>query len=120
MDIINDTFIGNTLRILITKNHCFKRKSTMSHFKNVAVLMGGPITGIPKVREVSLLGGKAIAAGLSEAGFKVTEIDVTSEKFEIPQNIEAVFMELLGTFGGNGEIQARKTKVLYIGNQVLQ
>ncbi|HKL21691.1 MAG TPA: D-alanine--D-alanine ligase, partial [Tichowtungia sp.] len=49
----------------------------------------------------------AIASGLREAGYDVTEIDVTSRDFQVPVDIEAVFIALHGTFGEDGGAQAR-------------
>jgi D-alanine-D-alanine ligase len=42
---------------------------------------------------------------LREAGYAVTEIDVTSAKFTLPEGIEAVFIALHGTFGEDGGVQ---------------
>ena len=70
---------------------------------DVAVLKGG----FSAEREVSLQSGAAIAAGLREAGYPVTEIDVASPDFIVPKDIDAVFIALHGTFGEDGGAQAR-------------
>ncbi|MBI9020409.1 MAG: D-alanine--D-alanine ligase [Verrucomicrobia bacterium] len=72
-------------------------------FDHVAVLKGG----FSSEREVSLKSGMAVAAGLREAGYLVTEVDVTGPDFTIPEGIEAVFIALHGTFGEDGGAQAR-------------
>ena len=81
----------------------------MGKFKNVAVLMGGPRGGIDEgltiLRNHSLKSGMAIAAGLKEAGLEVIEVDITSTDFALPDNIEAVFIALVGEFGANGRVQ---------------
>ena len=70
-------------------------------FKRVAVLKGG----ISSEREVSLRSGAAIARGLREGGLDVLELDVRGAGFEIPSDVEAVFIALHGRFGEDGEIQ---------------
>jgi D-alanine-D-alanine ligase len=76
-------------------------------FKNVAVLKGG----FSAEREVSLESGAAIANGLRKAGYTVTEIDITSPDFTVPDEIEAVFIALHGTFGEDGGVQTRLTEL---------
>lgn len=71
-------------------------------FQHVAVLKGGPSTE----RAVSLRSGAAVAAGLREAGYRVTEIDVTDHTVDIPAAVEAVFIALHGEFGEDGAVQA--------------
>ena len=70
-------------------------------FGNVAVLMGG----ISSEREISLKSGKAVAAGLEEGGYTVSEVDITSRNFSLPDEVEAVFVALHGQFGEDGGIQ---------------
>ncbi|MDZ8117865.1 D-alanine--D-alanine ligase [Pontiella agarivorans] len=72
-------------------------------FSKVAVLMGG----ISSERAVSLKSGEAIAQGLRDGGYEVTEVDVVSEDFQLPDGIEAVFVALHGRFGEDGGIQSR-------------
>jgi len=72
-------------------------------FNHVAVLKGG----FSAEREVSLQSGMAVATGLREAGYWVTEVDVTRADFTIPEGVEAVFVVLHGTFGEDGGAQAR-------------
>ena len=82
-------------------------------FQNVAVLKGG----FSAEREVSLESGAAVAANLRKAGYTVTEIDVTSPDFIVPDGIEAVFIALHGTFGEDGGAQTRLTElgIPYVG-----
>ena len=82
-------------------------------FRHVAVLMGGPSLE----RAVSLRSGRAVAAGLRQAGYEVEEVDVKDRNFELPPQVEAVFIALHGEFGEDGQVQdmlARK-KVPYTG-----
>jgi D-alanine-D-alanine ligase len=82
-------------------------------FRKAAVLKGG----FSAEREVSLESGAAIAAGLREAGYEVTELDVIAPDFTVPKGTDGVFIALHGTFGEDGGAQARLTElgVPYIG-----
>ena len=75
----------------------------MNKFKHVCVLKGG----WSNEREVSLVSGSAIAKGLKEAGYDVTEIDVQSDIYNVLQQLspEAVFNGLHGTWGEDGCVQ---------------
>lgn len=81
--------------------------------KKVSVLKGG----FSAEREVSLESGAAVANGLREAGYNVTEVDVTSPDFILPEGTEAVFITLHGTFGEDGGVQAglEELGVPYVG-----
>jgi len=83
-------------------------------FEKVGVLLGGPSSE----REVSLRSGAAVAKGLREAGYEVTEIDVTSRALDVPDGVEAVFVVLHGVFGEDGEVQAllREKGIPYTGS----
>lgn len=63
--------------------------------------MGGP----SREREVSLRSGKAVAGGLREAGYDVSEVDVTGVGLNLP-DVDAVFIALHGAFGEDGQVQA--------------
>jgi D-alanine-D-alanine ligase len=69
---------------------------------SVAVLMGGPSSE----REVSLRSGRAVAAGLREAGYTVQAVELTGREAPVPAGVEAVFLALHGAFGEDGGIQA--------------
>ncbi len=86
----------------------------VKQFEHVAVLKGGPSSE----REVSLRSGAAVAKGLRQAGYTVTEIDVTGRVIEIPAGIEAVFVALHGEFGEDGTVQAilRDRGIPYTGS----
>ena len=73
-----------------------------SHFKKIAVLMGGPSAE----REVSLRSGAAVANGLREAGYEVVKIDVKGPKLRLPKDFDAVFIALHGEFGEDGQVQS--------------
>jgi D-alanine-D-alanine ligase len=64
--------------------------------------MGGPSSE----RDVSLRSGAAVARGLREAGYDVSEVDVTGRTLELPAGTEAVFVALHGEFGEDGQVQA--------------
>lgn len=83
-------------------------------FKKVAVLMGGPSAE----RDVSLRSGAAVAKGLREAGYDVTEVDVHGPDFGLPTGVEAVFIALHGEFGEDGQVQAilEKKRIPYTGS----
>lgn len=76
-------------------------------FHHVAVLKGG----FSAERDVSLKSGAAVAGGLRDAGYAVTEIDITVPDFTVPGGIEAVFIALHGTFGEDGGAQMRLTEL---------
>ncbi len=73
----------------------------MSEHRTVAVLLGGPSAE----REVSLRSGSAVAAALRGLGHKVYEIDPVPGKLAVPDDVEAVFIALHGTYGEDGEVQ---------------
>ncbi len=86
----------------------------MKRFRKVAVLKGGPSSE----REVSLKSGAAVARGLTEAGYVVTEIDVQTRRLELPAGIEAVFVALHGEFGEDGQVQTllEERRIPYTGS----
>ncbi len=69
--------------------------------KSVAVLMGGP----GAERDVSLRSGAAVASALRSVGALVTEIDVTDDSFELPDDVFLAFNIIHGTFGEDGQLQ---------------
>ena len=73
--------------------------------KRVAMLMGGPSSE----REVSLTSGRECAVGLREAGYDVTEIDVTRDVAALVTALtpapDAVFNALHGRWGEDGCVQ---------------
>lgn len=71
-------------------------------FDKVGVLLGGPSSE----REVSLRSGKAVANGLRQAGYDVTDVDITARRLDLPAGLEAAFVALHGEFGEDGQIQA--------------
>jgi D-alanine-D-alanine ligase len=72
-------------------------------FKKVGVFFGG----LSSEREVSLLSGRAVAAGLRRSGFDVVEIDVNREvDLRLRESgVEAVFIALHGRLGEDGTVQ---------------
>ncbi len=70
--------------------------------EHIAVFKGG----FSSEREVSLRSGAAVAKGLRENGYRVTEVDVRSREIELPAETDVVFIALHGEFGEDGEIQA--------------
>lgn len=75
----------------------------MNKFSHVCVLKGG----WSSEREVSLVSGAAIAAGLREAGYDVTEVDVDRNIYSVLEDLkpDAVFNGLHGTWGEDGCVQ---------------
>ena len=75
----------------------------MKASKHVAVLMGG----WSSERPVSLSSGAACAAGLREAGYRVTEIDMQRDIATVLASLrpDAVFNALHGPFGEDGAVQ---------------
>ena len=90
-----------------------ERRTPIKKHHHIAVLKGG----FSEEREVSLNSGTAVAAGLREAGYIVTEIDVSAPDFTIPDGIDAVFIALHGTYGEDGGVQARleELNLPYVG-----
>jgi len=81
----------------------------------VAVLKGGPSAE----REISLRSGAAVAQGLRDAGYEVTEVDVRGLDFEVPEGVGAVFPVLHGEFGEDGMAQRRLEELglPYVGSR---
>jgi len=65
------------------------------------VLMGGPSAE----RGVSLRSGAAVAKGLREAGYEVTEVELKDRSVTVPKDAEAVFIAMHGEFGEDGGVQ---------------
>ena len=102
----------------------------MNSRPTVAVLSGGRSSE----HEISLLSGRAVAAGLAEAGFGVVEITISREgAWTGPdgpvslqpgaglEGIDVVFPALHGPFGEDGVIQGalETVDVPYVGSDVL-
>ncbi|HEX7618296.1 MAG TPA: D-alanine--D-alanine ligase [Verrucomicrobiae bacterium] len=73
----------------------------MAEELNITVLFGGPSAE----REVSLRSGAAVAKALRSLGHKVCEMDPKDGKFALPEETDAVFLALHGTFGEDGTVQ---------------
>ena len=69
--------------------------------KKIAVLMGGP----GSEREVSLATGRGVSKALRSLGAEVVEIDVRSENFQLPRDVDLAFNTIHGTFGEDGQLQ---------------
>lgn len=70
---------------------------------DITVLMGGPSTE----RDVSLVSGAAVAAGLARCGHRVTHSDIspTDASALDRKGIDVVFIALHGSFGESGDVQ---------------
>jgi D-alanine-D-alanine ligase len=83
---------------------------------NITVLYGGPSAE----REVSLVSGRAVSAGLREAGHAVNEVDVRPETLDaaLAKPADVVFPVLHGTWGEDGQLQAvlEARKVKFVGS----
>lgn len=92
-------FLGTVLPRQVSQGLVMKTKT-----KECVVVLKG---GFSEEREVSLASGAAIAGGLRAAGYEVTEVDVTSPGFVLPEGCSAVFIALHGTYGEDGGVQQR-------------
>lgn len=63
--------------------------------------MGGP----GSEREVSLASGESVTGALESRGAHVLGVDVQSEEFEIPEEVDLAFNVIHGTFGEDGALQ---------------
>lgn len=89
---------------------------------NIGVLMGG----YSSEREISLRSGAAVAAALSQAGHRVTPIDITAQdrhkiSAQIRQaHVEIAFIALHGRLGEDGVIQSilEEMDLAYTGSGV--
>lgn len=86
----------------------------MKPFKHIAVLMGG----VSNERDVSLASGRAVAVGLREAGYRVTEVTLDAPRVRLPDGVDAAFIALHGTYGEDGGVQAEldRQAVPYTGS----
>ena len=74
----------------------------LSKDTRIAVLIGGP----GAEREVSLVSGRAVAGALRDGGFThVTEVDVRTPDFVLPEGTELAYNVIHGTFGEDGSLQ---------------
>jgi D-alanine-D-alanine ligase len=80
---------------------------------NIVVMLGGPSAE----REVSLRSGAAVAKALRSLGHTVTEVDPKDGQFDLPDETDAVFLALHGTYGEDGTVQRQLAQlgVLYTG-----
>ena len=75
----------------------------MNKYSHICVLK----EGWSNEREISLLSGTAIANGLKQVGYEVTEVDVDKNIASVLKRLspDAVFNALHGTWGEDGEVQ---------------
>ena len=75
----------------------------MNKYSHICVLKGG----WSNEREISLLSGTAIANGLKQVGYEVTEVDVDKNIASVLKRLspDAVFNALHGTWGEDGCVQ---------------
>ena len=87
--------------------------------KRVAVLMGG----LSSEREISLLSGQAVLAGLGRRGYRAVPIDVDRSLCEPlkEERIEVAFIALHGRWGEDGVVQGllEMMAIPYTGSGVL-
>ena len=74
----------------------------MNEAIDICVMLGGP----SPEREVSLRSGAAVAGALREIGHRVTEVDPADGTFQLPPNVDVVFLALHGTYGEDGSVQS--------------
>jgi D-alanine-D-alanine ligase len=82
---------------------------------NVTVLLGGPSAE----RQISLVSGAAVAAGLRQAGHSVYESDISpSDLSGLDQPADVIFPVLHGEFGEDGQLQEilEARKLAFVGS----
>ena len=82
---------------------------------DITVLMGGPSSE----REISLLSGQAISEGLTKAGHKVTQADISPDDVSaLDQPADLFFIALHGDFGESGQVQqlCEDRNLIYTGS----
>lgn len=86
----------------------------MNRRLRVVVMMGG----FSAERDVSLRSGLAVAAALRSLGHDVVELDVRGPDWELPPDVDVVFLALHGTYGEDGTVQRRLDElgVVYTGS----
>lgn len=78
------------------------KDNSLSKFRKVAVLMGGDSSE----RDISMMSGTAVAAGLEKAGYDVARVEISGHSdLSLPDGTEAVFIALHGAFGEDGGVQ---------------
>jgi D-alanine-D-alanine ligase len=84
--------------------------------KKIAVLMGGP----GSERDVSLATGRGVSKALRSLGAEVIDVDVRTENFEVPGDVDLAFLTIHGTFGEDGQLQKilEKRGLPYTGDGV--
>ena len=73
----------------------------------ITVMLGGPSAE----REVSLKTGAAVAGALRSLGHTVHELDPKDDAWTLPEGTQVVFLALHGTYGEDGQAQARLEKL---------
>jgi D-alanine-D-alanine ligase len=73
----------------------------------ITVMLGGPSAE----REVSLKTGAAVAKALRSLGHTVHELDPRDDAWTLPEGTQVVFLALHGTYGEDGQAQARLEKL---------
>ena len=75
----------------------------MSEQLHITVMEGGPSAE----REVSLRTGVSVRRALRSSGHKVSVLDPIGDEWQLPLGTDAVFLALHGTYGEDGQVQAR-------------
>jgi len=63
--------------------------------------------GFGAEREVSLISGAAVGCALRSLGHQVDEVDPAIKGWQLPEDVEVVFLALHGEFGEDGQVQAQ-------------
>jgi D-alanine-D-alanine ligase len=79
----------------------------MGHKLTITVMLGG----FSAEREVSLKTGTAAAKALRSLGHTVHELDPKDDNWALPPKTDVVFLALHGTYGEDGQVQARLEKL---------
>jgi D-alanine-D-alanine ligase len=62
--------------------------------------------GFGAEREISLISGAAVGCALRSLGHQVDEVDPAIKGWQLPEDVEVVFLALHGEFGEDGQVQA--------------
>src|SRR5438132_901917 len=84
-----------------------------NHALRITVMLGGPSAE----REISLHSGAAVARALRSLGHAVHELDPKDQTWQLPAEVDVVFLALHGTYGEDGTVQKRleELRVPYTG-----
>ena len=63
--------------------------------------------GFGAEREISLISGAAVGCALRSLGHQVDEVDPAIKGWQLPEDVQVVFLALHGEFGEDGQVQTQ-------------